>query len=326
VLPNSDPHQLNLPSDDWQRIQASVPIACTDIVITREIFGSVTEVALIQRRYRDGSTRWCHLGGRVGIDETLREAALRHINSTFSIPGKDSDVLGSAFPKDPVTHFEFFRKKGLGSSGSGLDPDKHAISWCYRFEWPLETEPQPVSGGEALSVKWFRVSQLPDDLWPGTARLVEQTTASKYLGEKYAAISSQADTHNTLMWQTPVLAMTAQAFLLTIGLGAGISPIARLAAAGLSLVVSILSIQLMVKHSAMQLRDNCALEDIERRRGMDVYHVKPIFNGKGVKAWLTRQESRTWWLAGMAAFGFVSLMIAGVSIARIASQLGCLPR
>lgn len=319
MLQNSDPHQLNLPADDWRRVKASVPIACTDIVITRETFGSVTQVALIQRRYRDGNMRWCHMGGRVGIDETLREAALRHINSTFCIPVEDSDVLGSTFPKSPVTAFEFFRKEGLGPSGSGLDPDKHAISWCYRFEWPWETEPQPVSGGEALGVKWFSPSQLPADLWPGTAQLVQQTSASKYLAETYAAISSQADTHNALMWQTPVLAMTAQAFLLTIGLGSEISPIARLAAAGLSLVVSILSIQLMLKHSAMQLRDHTALEDIERRRGMAVYHVKPILSGTGLKAWLTRQRSREWWLAGMATFGIVSLTIAVVSAIRVFS-------
>lgn len=319
MLPNSDPHQLNLPSDDWRGIKASVPIACTDIVITREAFGSVTEVALIQRRYRDGSLRWCHLGGRVGIDETLREAAMRHVNSTCSIPGENSDLLGSTFPRSPVAPFEFFRKEGLGPSGSGLDPDKHAISWCYRFEWPWETDPQPVSGSEALSVKWFGASQLPAELWPGTAQLVEQTTASKYLAETYAAISSQADTHNALMWQTPVLAMTAQAFLLTIGLGSGISPMARLAAAGLSLVVSILSIQLMLKHSAMQLRDHIALEDIERRRGMAIYHVKPILSGTGLKAWLTRQRSREWWLAGMATFGFVSLMIAVVSALKVFS-------
>lgn len=318
-MPSRDPHQLHLPPDEWHRFKASFPIACTDIVITREAFGSVTEVALIQRRYRDGSTSWCHLGGRVGIDETLREAALRHVKSTVTIPGGDTGVLNSSFPVSPVTHFEFFRQEGLGPADSGLDPDKHAISWCYRFEWPWNMEPQPVSGGEALTVKWFSVSELPDDLWPGTAQLVDRTTVSKYLAETYAAISSQADTHNALMWQTPVLAMTAQAFLLTIGLGSGISPLARLAAAGLSLVVSILSFQLMVKHSAMQLRDQMALEDIERRRGMAVYHVKPVPNGTGLRSWLTRQQSREWWLAGMAIFGIVSLMIAVVSVVKVFS-------
>lgn len=313
----NDPHRLQLPLDEWNLAKASVPIACTDIVVTREAYGLVTEVALIRRRYRDGNLRWCHLGGRVGLDEQLTAAALRHVETTIDIPAKDLDSLRSGFPSVPVTYFEFMRFEDLGSSETGLDPDKHAISWCYRLPWIWDSDPRPVEGGEAEEVKWFPVAQLPDDVWPGTTPLVRRVTASMHVAETYASISSQADTHNTLMWQTPVLAMTAQAFLLTIALGSQIHIMSRLAAATLSLVVSLLSMQLMLKHSAMQLRDNVAREQIERTRGMALYHMKPSMPGSGLKAWLVRQKSRNWWLAGMGIFGLVSLAVAVVSIVHI---------
>lgn len=316
VLPSRDPHGLDLPIPEWQLVKASVPIACADIVVTREDH-DLLQVALIRRLYRDGSMRWCHLGGRVGIDEELRAAAIRHLTSTLTVPPQERELLGLSFPRIPVASFEFFRNEELGYSGSGLDPDKHAISWCYHFEWPWSCGPQPAPGGEAQEVQWFEMSRLPGDLWPGTAELVRRCTTPRHLAETYSVISAQADMHNSLMWQTPVLAMTAQAFLLTIGLGPGVAPLARLGAAGLSLVVSILSVQLMLKHSAMQLRDSIALEGIERMRGMMVHHVSPKLRSKGLKGWLVQQRSREWWLFGMGAFGVVSLAVALASIAQI---------
>gem|GEM_PF-6030139 len=290
-------------------MKASVPIACADVVITRNRLGSETEVALISRRYRDGSLRWCHLGGRVGIDESLRESAIRHLTSTLIVAGDARERLESLFPRECRAPFEFFRVERPGEL-SGVDPDKHAVSWVYHLEWPWSDGPEVVAGGEALSVAWFKVSRLPEAVWPGTAFLIQRTLAVNFMSETYAAVSAQSDTHNTLLWQTPVLAMTAQAFLLTIGLGNGIAPLARFAAAGLSVVVSLLSIQLMLKHAAMQRRDSILLEEIERRRGMLVYHVKPLFERNSASSWLAAQESHVWWLVGMSAFGLVSLTIA----------------
>lgn len=311
-----DPHRLDLPLDEWQFVKASVPIACVDIVVTHEHVDSGTSVALIQRKYRDGSSKWCHIGGRIGIDETMRLAAIRHLVATVDLPPGREAILNSTFPNAPVSYFEFYRDDEQLDPHSGLDPDKHAVSWCYRYEWPWDDVPR-ATGPEALDINWFSASQLPSDIWPGTPELVTRTVRPRHLGESYASISSQADTHNALMWQTPLLAMTAQAFLLTIGLGAGIAPVARLSAALLSLVVSILSIQLMLKHSAMQHRDSLELEKIERLRGMIVYHVKPEFSGSHLKDRLIRRQSRNWWLVGMGAFGVVSLGVALVAAMHI---------
>jgi hypothetical protein len=54
--------------------------------------------------------------------------------------------------------------------------------------------------------------------------------------------------HDLLMWQVPVLSLTAQAFLLTIVLGGNSTPTSRVLASALALLASILSMQLMAKH------------------------------------------------------------------------------
>ena len=51
-----------------------------------------------------------------------------------------------------------------------------------------------------------------------------------------------------MMWQTPALALVAQSFLLTIGLGHESSWSARLVAVTLGIVTALGSIQLMLKH------------------------------------------------------------------------------
>jgi hypothetical protein len=57
--------------------------------------------------------------------------------------------------------------------------------------------------------------------------------------------STQFGSYTTLLWQVPVLGLTAQAFLLTIALGSQISDGARIAASGLSIIIACASWWLM---------------------------------------------------------------------------------
>jgi|SRR6266496_1936795 len=65
------------------------------------------------------------------------------------------------------------------------------------------------------------------------------------LGDVYTALAARRTAFDTLMWQIPTIGLTAQAFLLTIALGAGSSRWARMVAGSLALVTALVAIQTM---------------------------------------------------------------------------------
>jgi hypothetical protein len=81
----------------------------------------------------------------------------------------------------------------------------------------------------------------------------------------YQMIMQRGLQTNALLWQTPSLALTAQAFLLTLSLGSGtIRPI-RIVVSVLGLVIGIMSMQLMAKHHYFYELDQAELRRIETR-------------------------------------------------------------
>lgn len=293
------------------------PIACVDLVpVVRDRLGSVVKVGLIRRSSPFGE-RWCQLGGRVLHGETLVDAAHRHLNQTISTSSAAT-----------VERTPFFVNQYLQTptAGAGLDPRKHAISVCYLVDYGTDVPAIHVQG-EAREFRWFARAQIPtSQLWPGSEIMLAALPASADRAEgsapatdlAYSALNDRYISHNELMWQTPVLAMTAMAFLMTIALGSGASW-SRVLAGLLSAVVATVSVQLMAKHSRNQIEDADALWEIERSEGMPPVHAPPIGAGRDpligralsqLERLLARGRSRRWWLFAMMLFGIVSLAVA----------------
>lgn len=203
---------------DWEWAQAHLPIACVDLLpVVRDSERRITHVGLVSRNL-DGYEVWCHLGGRVRLNESLITAAARHLAETL---GTEATSRGELAPK-PFTVLEYFSDGTDASRDAGFDPRKHAISNCYLVEYPSIVSTQP--GGEAIDFSWFTVDALPpiDQWWPGSSRMVAEALRQQGWNNvelTYQALHSEFTTHNQLMWQTPVLALTAMAFLMTIALG-----------------------------------------------------------------------------------------------------------
>jgi hypothetical protein len=115
-----------------------------------------------------------------------------------------------------------------------------------------------------------------------------------------------------MVWQVPGLSLTAQAFLMTIGLGPGVGQLARLASGSLSTIISVMSVQLLMRHRRSAIADATWLARFERNRGWEVLH-RPLnercadLNLHGTR--LARVRSYRVWLAGLASFGLVELAI-----------------
>lgn len=134
-----------------------------------------------------------------------------------------------------------------------------------------------------------------------------------------------------MLWETPTLALTAQAFLLTIALNHDASPAAVLASAGLGLVVAVLSLQLMAKHRFLNEMDKTLMHRIEEELGIShisrrnyfftnkVYTVPETLSGNGHGApkkqgFLEAQQSYRYWFRGVALFAVVNIAILAAQI------------
>lgn len=133
----------------------------------------------------------------------------------------------------------------------------------------------------------------------------------------YQGLAARRLGYDTLMWQAPALALTAQAFLLTIALGPGSSRTARLISAALSFVLAAISAQLLMKHRFNESIDSRLLERLERQFGLDIPlggapHIADRARGElaGVGGnWFTRRSSYRIWLAALAVFAVAAAVV-----------------
>ena len=132
--------------------------------------------------------------------------------------------------------------------------------------------------------------------------------------EQYDVLASRRLATDGMLWQTPVLSLTAQAFLFTIALGPGSTAGARVIAACLALVASLASIQLMAKHRYHEVKDSAVLreyEDAKESNGFQAIHGRPSEDPNA--AWYHRISSYHLWLGMLAVFaGAAVVVIIGV--------------
>jgi hypothetical protein len=133
--------------------------------------------------------------------------------------------------------------------------------------------------------------------------------------------TTQFGSFTTLLWQVPALGLTAQAFLMTIVLGAASSSIsngARYAAAGLSIIVALAALYLMhdqraraINHAELAKRisyrlsltnkvlgGSFGLDDAVPKQGTDAQNV-----------WTTNHVIYAGWQICMALFAIVDVLV-----------------
>ncbi|HNX62816.1 MAG TPA: hypothetical protein PKN45_09260 [Candidatus Limiplasma sp.] len=110
----------------------------------------------------------------------------------------------------------------------------------------------------------------------------------KLLIEQYRILSDRRINHNTLLWQTPVLFFTAQAFLYNIALGQG-NWWSRAIAAFVSFLFSLLTGLLFDNNRAMEILDAEQSLDIEKHFKKDSKYCLTIHTKPAERDYLERQ-------------------------------------
>lgn len=160
----------------------------------------------------------------------------------------------------------------------------------------------------------------------------------KQLVVLYEALTARVGQRDALLWQSPALAMTAQAFLLTIALGHESRPVARFLAAFLGLWVTYMSIQLMLKHRMYMWNDQVTMVSLERLMDMptsaidydaQIEHLEKYASKQGLKdpkekKLLTKLVSVHAWIWGLSFFGLINLLLLIFATAD-AFGVGCWP-
>jgi hypothetical protein len=128
---------------------------------------------------------------------------------------------------------------------------------------------------------------------------------------------------DAMLWETPTLALTAQAFLLTIALNKDSTAVAVCVAAVLGMLVAFLSMQLMAKHRFLNELDRAEMHRLEDLIGVphisrrsyffqDGKYVVPMIHrlkGRGAppkQGYLETAGSYKFWIRGVGIFAFVN--------------------
>jgi len=108
---------------------------------------------------------------------------------------------------------------------------------------------------------------------------------------QYEILNSRRDSFNNLVWQTPVLSLTAQAFLFTIIYTSTASNVARTIVAALSIILALASIQLLLKHRFMEAEHAKFLHTFEKTQNSNPINRRMLSSNKIIaissyKVWL----------------------------------------
>lgn len=147
----------------------------------------------------------------------------------------------------------------------------------------------------------------------GQNAMPESQSSKDVLLAQYGVVAARRQNFDAMVWQVPALALTAQAFLMTIALGPETGHLARIAAGLLSALAALMSVQLLLRQRAHELADARWLHKFELKHGWEPIHQHP--DGRVAAAGIeiprfTRMRSHRFWIAGMAVFGTAGLAAA----------------
>lgn len=194
-----------LTEEELRDVIKRVPLAAIDLIISR----NDGKVLLGLRRNEPAKNWWFIQGGRIAKNETLDAAFARIYREEVG-----STAIKEKYRAGIFEHI--YTTNRFGDPGFGT----HYVVVAYHIrvdDIPLEKLPRD----QHSDYKW----STPDELMKDTT--VHKTTKAYFAAgdpsnaeaSQYGIVAARRDSFNELLWQTPVVSLTAQAFLFTIALG-----------------------------------------------------------------------------------------------------------
>src|SRR5262245_30205217 len=131
--------------------------------------------------------------------------------------------------------------------------------------------------------------------------------------EMYQVIGARRTQLDQLLWQAPALSLTAQAFLFTIALDPATARFSRVIVSFLSLVVAVLTCNLIDRHRSAEQTDSGWLRKYELDRFQVTFHGRDWARRRNEEKiargfnWIGRlRPGYVVWITGMALFGIAA--------------------
>jgi hypothetical protein len=138
----------------------------------------------------------------------------------------------------------------------------------------------------------------------------------------YTIVAQRRMQWDSLVWQVPVLSLTAQAFLLTIALSSGNGQFARVISAGLAMCAAVFSMNIMASHRQAEIMDAHWLQAYEEANDLPALHGQPWAAGRRdirVARGIDQFRSFRVWMFGFSLFAVAAL--ASLVIALVAPHV-----
>ena len=251
-------HYPTLSDADFQHVIRCAPLVSIDLIVrNRE-----GKILLGLRRNEPAQGKWFVPGGRIRKDETVEKAFSRIVQSELKI----SAGIGEARFIGPFEHHYSTNRFEL----AGVTTQYIVLAYELAVTADLDLTPDDQHSEK----KWWIPEQIieSDDVHENTAAYfkVNPVTAvhvgpdSLRSEEQYKVIADRRNSFNTLLWQTPALSLTAQAFLLSIVANQQNQVATRLVCGGVAIVVALSTFQLFAKHQLQERKAARHLAEFER--------------------------------------------------------------
>lgn len=272
---------MTIPQADFDNIRRWTPLVSIDLIII-DPRGRV----LLGRRVNEPAKNcWFVPGGRIRKDESL-DAAFRRIvlgelgsNVHISANRADYHQLGA------FDHFYPSSEHAIATTSI------HYVALGHRIN-SAAIDPTHLPKEQHSEWRWFPLDELLgcEAVHPNTKAFF--MTDRIISPEQYEIVAQRQQSHDNMVWQTPVLSLTAQAFLFTIAFSE-LPAFTRLPASILVMLVSGASLQLIAKHRASEVYSSMLLKEYERHTpGFLVVHDRLPCDR--LNTWTRRSSYSVW--------------------------------
>jgi colanic acid biosynthesis protein WcaH len=276
---------MKLTDEQLLQVISVAPLVSIDLVI-RDSEGRI----LLGRRVNNPAKgTWFVPGGRIykneDLDEAFERICIAEVGQTAS--RSDAKFIG------PFTHIygdNFTCTDGIGT---------HYVVLAYELH--LTKQFILEKSAQHSEFKWFAPDDVDSDIHKNSRNYLRQP--SRIDEAQYAALNARRDSFNNQLWQTPVLSLTAQAFLFTIVLSADVSILAQKVASALAFFIALASVQLLAKHRFMERRHAVILDKHEKALGRFGANSKEEFLPD---TWVTEIRSHILWAILLGLFAIAA--------------------
>ena len=233
---------MHLSEKQLLEVITRTPLVSIDLVIR----DPKNKIYLGFRTNEPAKCKWFVPGGRIKKHEDIEEAFKRICREEI----KETHSKSEARLIGVFTHIHdrnFFLARGIKT---------HYVVLAYelRFDYGFELK----NTKQHSKFRWFTTEEVDprngEKAYPDVHEFVLPYFRHPYqmTPEQYDALNARRDSFNSLLWQTPVLSLTAQAFLFTIIFSKGVGTFGHIVASILSMIIAVASLQLLSKHRFME--------------------------------------------------------------------------